>query len=280
MKTKSMQKHASSGHRYGTLTATLCAAGVVTLAGCANPERSRDWANDQVSGQVLVQQVCSTCHGITGQSTNTIFPKLAGQTKEYIQGELEALRSRERNSEHSRQFMWGPSRYLTAKQIDEIATYFSSQPPMRATAAATPAAERGKVLYHQGIPSAGVQACASCHGDSGEGDDVVPRLAGQHKYYIVHRARIAMTKIVYNVSDADINAVAEYLESIGAGGDAPAKLPKLAEKVADVKAPPLPAGPAVFDADGSAKNCHYSVWTYGWYCGSFTDALVYHLKNQ
>jgi cytochrome c553 len=176
--------------------------------------------------------------------------------------------------------MWGPSRYLTNKQVDEIATYFSSQPPMRATAAATPAAERGKVLYHQGIPSVGVQACASCHGDKGEGDDVVPRLAGQHKYYIVHRARIAMTKIVNNVSDADINAVAEYLESIGEGGDAPAKLPKLAEKVAEVKAPPLPAGPAVFDSDGSAKNCHYSVWTYGWYCGSFTDALVYHLKNQ
>jgi hypothetical protein len=38
--------------------------------------------------------------------------------------------------------------------------------------------------------------------------------------------------------------------------------------------------PAAFDSGGDAKNCHYSVWTYGWYCGSFIDALVYHLKNQ
>jgi cytochrome c553 len=176
--------------------------------------------------------------------------------------------------------MWGPARFLSTKQIDEIATYFSSQPAMRAGAKPASLTERGAVIYHQGVPSKGVQPCASCHADSGEGDDVVPRVAGQHEYYLVSRARIAMTKIVSNLSDDDIRAVSAYLESIGAGGAAPSALKPTEEKVAEIAAPKLPTGPAVFDAGGDAKNCHYSVWTYGWYCGSFFGALWFHLLNQ
>jgi cytochrome c553 len=255
-------------------------ASTALLAGCSNVERSRDWGNPEVPGQVLVQQVCSTCHGLDGQSVNTLFPKLAGQTKPYIQGQLEAIQARDRNSEHTRQFMWGPARFLTNKQIDEIAGYFAAQPAMRAGSPGTAVSERGKVIYHQGLPAAGVQPCASCHGNVGEGDDVVPRLAGQHEYYLVSRARVAMTKIMANVSDEDIVAVSAYLQSIGAGGEAPSKLRPTAEKVAEVPSAKLTPTPPPFDSQGDAKNCHYSVWTYGWYCGSFLDALIYHLRNQ
>ena len=255
-------------------------AAVALAAGCTNVERSRNWANADVPGQVLVQQVCSTCHGIDGQSVNTLFPKLAGQTKEYIEGQLESIRARDRNSEHTRQFMWGPARALTDKQIGEIATYFSAQPAMTADVRSTPLAEIGKSIYYEGKPQAGVKNCASCHGDAAQGDEVVPRLAGQHQYYLVSRARIAMTKNVYYLSDAEIAAVSAYLETIGVGGQAPARLPPPTEAVADIPAPKLAAGPAVFDNGGDAKNCHYSVWTYGWYCGSFLDALVYSLEHQ
>jgi cytochrome c553 len=252
----------------------------LALGGCSNLERSRNWGNPNVPGQVLVQQVCSTCHGIDGQSVNPLFPKLAGQTKPYIQGQLEAIQGRDRNAERTRQFMWGPARFLTNKQIDEIATYFSSLPPMKAGTRSAQATERGKIIYHQGVPVSGVQPCASCHGPAGEGDDVAPRLAGQHTSYMVSRSRIAMTKIVANLSDEDIASVSAYLQTIGAGGDAPADLKPTGEKVAELPAAVLNPSPAVFDAGGDPKNCHYSVWTYGWYCGSFFDALVYHLKNQ
>ena len=254
--------------------------GLVLAAGCTNLERSRDWSNDQVPGQVLAQQVCSTCHGIDGQSANTLFPKLAGQQKVYIQGQLEAIRARDRNSERTRQFMWGPARLLSNKQIDQLATYFSSKPAMKATVAAAETNERGKTLYYQGLPSAGVASCASCHGDAAQGDDVVPRLAGQHQYYLVSRARIAMTRNVAHLSDDDIVAISGYLESIGEGGAAPARLKESGQALAKVDDAPDPVSPSVFDAGGDATNCRYSVWTYGWYCGSFFDALIYHLKNQ
>lgn len=253
---------------------------IALLSGCANLDRSRDWSNGEVSGHVLALQVCSTCHGIDGQSSNSLFPKLAGQQKNYLLGQLEAMKGRDRNSEHTRQFMWGPTRYISEKQMDEIATYFSELPPMKGFVPSAKLDDVGKVIYHQGIPSKGVQACASCHGDQGEGDDVVPRLAGQHTYYLNSRARIAMTKIVYNLSDDQINAVAVYMESIGEGGAKPSTLTASGEKLVKAGQAVLPETPKVFDADGDAKNCHYSVWTYGWYCGSFWDALVYHLKNQ
>ncbi len=250
------------------------------LAGCSNLDRSRDWADSQVSGQVLAEQVCSTCHGVNGQSANSLFPKLAGQQKNYILGQLEAIKGRDRNSEHTRQFMWGPARYLSEKQMDELATYFSQQPPMKGVLPSTPIPQRGQVIFHQGVPEKGVKACASCHGDRAEGDDEIPRLAGQHTYYLNSRARIAMTKIVSNLSDDEIQAVSAYLESIGEGGAKPSTLVASKEKVVAVTTGSDFVVPRVFDADGDPKNCHYSVWTYGWYCGSFWSALGYHLKNQ
>lgn len=263
-----------------SIVATVTVVATLALSACANPDRSRDWANENVSGTVLAQQVCSTCHGIVGQSNNTMFPKLAGQQKNYLLGQLEALKARDRNSEHTRQFMWGPSRYLTPKQMDEIATYFSSQPAMKGVLPSQEIPEIGKVIFHQGAPEKGVKACASCHGTKGEGDDVVPRVAGQHQYYLVHRARIAMTKIVSTLSDQEIAAVAAYLESIGEGGAAPANLATPGGKVVVAAGPDSLPVPKAFDPDGNPDNCHYSVWTYGWYCGNFLDALVHHLKDQ
>jgi cytochrome c553 len=253
---------------------------MVALAACSNIDRSRDWANSQVPGRVLAEQVCSTCHGIDGQSKNDLFPKLAGQQKNYILGQLEAIKGRDRNSEHTRQFMWGPARYITPKQMDELATYFSQQPPMKAVLSTAPIPEIGQIIYHQGIPEKGVKPCASCHGNQAQGDDEFPRLAGQHSHYLNSRVRVAMTKIVSNLTDEEIKAISAYAESIGDGGAKPANLTASDEKIVSTDAPDNVVTPKVFDAEGDPKNCHYSVWTYGWYCGNFWEALAYHLKNQ
>jgi cytochrome c553 len=151
---------------------------------------------------------------------------------------------------------------------------------MQASAASGQVPELGAVIYHQGLPSRGVKPCASCHGSSAEGEDEFPRLAGQHVDYLNSRARIAMTKIVSPLSDGEIKAVSVYLESIGSGGAKPASLVATGEKVITVASAADIDTPKVFDAEGKPGNCHYSVWTYGWYCGSFWEALAYHLKNQ
>src|SRR5262249_61403189 len=41
----------------------------------------------------------------------------------------------------------------------------------------------GKKLYEEGVPSASIQACSSCHGPDAKGTRAAPRLAGQlHEY--------------------------------------------------------------------------------------------------
>ena len=47
------------------------------LVACANPERSRDLANPAIAAVTIAQQVCSDCHGVTGNAVSPNFPNLA-----------------------------------------------------------------------------------------------------------------------------------------------------------------------------------------------------------
>jgi len=253
---------------------------LITLTGCSSIERSRDWADRTVSGKTLALQVCSNCHGLTGESTNPMIPKLAGQTRDYIEGQLLAMRGRDRNDERTLTYMWGPSEYLSNNQIKDLAEYFSALPPMKAVTPETGELESGRRIYYQGVPSRGVQPCASCHGKFGEGDEVIPRLAGQFDSYMISRTRVAMTKIVSHLDDQEIRNTVAYMASVGSGGQTAVPLETSDEKI--VKLPPikLPPVPAAFDAGGDPQNCHYSVWTRGWYCGGFWNAFFYRLTGN
>ncbi|MDE1892508.1 MAG: cytochrome c4 [Betaproteobacteria bacterium] len=165
----------------------------LALASCAdlgsNPvhsaERSRDLANPDVTGVTYAQQVCSTCHGLNGQSINPTFPNLAHQTKEYIAVELHELKEETRLDPKAQQFMWGVARNLTDKQIDQLADYYSKQPaPVNTNYADPKLVAEGKKIWEEGNLSQGVPACSGCHGANAEGAANIPRLAGQHKDYI------------------------------------------------------------------------------------------------
>jgi cytochrome c553 len=67
-----------------TLSLSLLAIAVGLVSGCTNLPRSRDLGNPDVSGQVLAEQVCSNCHGVTGTATSPNFPNLAGQQEIYL----------------------------------------------------------------------------------------------------------------------------------------------------------------------------------------------------
>ncbi len=86
----------------------------------------------------------------------------------------------------------------------------------------------GKDLYENGIPSAGVQSCADCHGKNGEGrgfgSGMNPRLAGQYADFSISQmanyktGAIAnqpeMTEIAKKLTDAQVKALAEYTQSL------------------------------------------------------------------
>jgi len=173
----------------------------------------------------LVSNACSKCHGATGVSISPIFPNLAGQQSAYIETQLKLFRERARSDPHARAFMWGIARGLTDDQIEGVTQYFANQPPMRGAGSHNPAlAQKGKSIYENGVAEHGVIACITCHGPNGEGqaDNAFPRLAGQHRDYLIlqleyfHallRENAVMQGVAATLNSDEIAAVAEYLAS-------------------------------------------------------------------
>ena len=211
--------------KHANLVLALLAAGL--LAACANPSRSRDLANPNVSAVTLAQQVCSNCHGIDGVAVSPNFPNLAAQMPAYVVAQLKGFKSHGRQDPAGFEYMWGLSRSLTDAQIDGLAAYYASQvAPHKATAGDSARAAAGQKIFHDGLPDKNVPACMACHGEAGQGHDAFPRLAGQHSDYVIkqlvvfqrtdQRPEGAVMKVVaHDLSVDDIRNVAQYVESLG-----------------------------------------------------------------
>jgi cytochrome c553 len=202
--------------------------GVATLAvaGCANPGRSRDLGNPSIEAAVLAQQVCSNCHGMTGNAVSPNFPNLAGQVEPYVVAQLNSFKSRNRHDPAGFEYMWGLSRSLTDKQIAGLAAYYAAQSPQPSPQEGKVAQiEAGRLLFESGASDTQVPPCVGCHGPKGLGQGAFPRLAGQHADYVVKqltgfqrtddRPDGAVMKVVaHNLTAQNIVNVASYVQSL------------------------------------------------------------------
>lgn len=169
-------------------------------------------------GALVADEVCSLCHGVTGQSIAQEVPKLAGQQKAYLTKQLTRFRGHEHLGEFSARYMRQFAQ-LTDGQIDELSEYFSEQPPM--TAQGDGEHTVGEAIYRSGLPNMSVPGCASCHGAQAQGSGSIPRLAGQHARYLSQRLEVlAATQGSVSSSHllppAAAEMVALYLASLGA----------------------------------------------------------------
>ena len=81
-------------------------------------------ASENISGKEKAF-TCLGCHGQAGLRNaypNYHVPRLAGQTKEYIEAALKAYK----NGERDHPTMQGNASTLSEEDISEVATYFSS----------------------------------------------------------------------------------------------------------------------------------------------------------
>ena len=157
------------------LAATI--ASCLIVAGAAS-------AADNSAALDLIRRQCSTCHGAQGISISPTFPHLAGQTPQYLDVQLKAFRDRSRADPHAQAFMWGMAAQLTDATIKQMAEFFSKQTPPRGESAGADEIAAGKKIYDQGIEKQDVPACMSCHGETAEGNETFPRLAGQRRGYL------------------------------------------------------------------------------------------------
>ena len=196
------------------LTIILMSVGLATIAQAAG---------NAVEGEKIVTGVCAACHAIDGNSVITTNPKLAQQHPEYIAKQLANFKAGERKNS----VMSAMAASLSSEDMENVAAYFSAQKAKVGSAKTNASGSLGEKIYRGGLASVGVPACASCHGASGAGMPVqFPRLSGQHADYVVvqlkafhdgERANDAakvMRMISAKLSDAEMAAVADYIQGL------------------------------------------------------------------
>jgi cytochrome c553 len=202
-----------------TFVTSLRTPSLLLFAGMAlaiTPVRAEDGAR-------LAAQLCATCHGVHGRSESPMFPRLDGQTPEYLQAQLKGFREHARGESDARSYMWGIASQLDDATIQSLADYYGSQTPTPGVAGAPELISKGKTIFEKGIPDTGVPACASCHGAQAQGAGAFPRLAGQHQAYLLRQIEVfknltranspVMSAVAHNLSTEEASAVATYLQS-------------------------------------------------------------------
>lgn len=187
-----------------TGTAVLILMLLVPRARAQDPTRAEQMA-----------QACAPCHGPNGNSTDPQYPILAGQTMRYAYLQLKDYKEGRRQDP----VMTPVTANLSREDMLALAIYFSEQKPI--SIRFKPDAERAA----RGKYRADVTLCTSCHQGQYQGQNEIPRLAGQYPQYLKKqlldfksRARTndaaTMTSLAATLSDENIEDIVQYLAGL------------------------------------------------------------------
>lgn len=167
--------------------------------------------------------VCAGCHGPSGNSTNPVWPKLAGQHAFYIEKELHDFQNEKRLDATMAPMAAG----LSDVDIENVAAYFASV-ASTVEAASADKIKLGEKIYRSGKADNGLPACIACHGPNGAGSAPArfPRIGGQHAAYLSktlkdfksetrnndHQAM--MRDIAGRMTNKEIEAVSSYISGL------------------------------------------------------------------
>jgi cytochrome c553 len=175
-------------------------------------------------GAKIDSKLCSVCHGRAGTASSELFPQLAGQPAPYLIAQMKAFRDKSRSEENAKRFMWGISSRLSDEEIEQLAAFYEAQQPLHSGKISDQAKyDQGKNIFINGHPEKAVPPCMACHGEKGEGKELIPRLGGQHEAYLIRQLKVfygnerpaatAMHEVVKGLSESDIEAIAQYLQA-------------------------------------------------------------------
>jgi cytochrome c553 len=200
------------------LTAACCAAGYADES--VIPVRA-------VGGLEAKLEYCKTCHGLSAQGYRGYFPmpRLAGQQPQYIENQLRAYIERRRTNP----VMANVAHVLSPSMVSALAAYFKTLDPRPIGGAPRGSLSLGKKIYDEGLPESNVPACSACHGSQAQGQNEIPRLAGQLYEYTVGQltgwskvrgqgtavdTSAIMAPTAHNLTRPQIEAVAAYVSTL------------------------------------------------------------------
>ena len=168
---------------------------------------------------------CTACHGPQGNSSNALWPNIAGQGAPYLQAQLSAFKSGARMDP----LMSGQAMLLSDQDIADLAVYFENLPAAAQAVADADLVNRGEALYRGGNTETGVAACMACHGPTGRGNPAAgyPAVQGQHAAYTAKQLNEyaagtrqtdgktrMMRDIAGRLSKDDIAALSSYMQGL------------------------------------------------------------------
>jgi cytochrome c553 len=170
---------------------------------------------------------CTQCHAVNGVSdASGGFPRLAGQSADYLAEQLRDFASEVRTSA----LMTPIAKALSPDEIADVSAYYANldAPFLPLKPGAAVLIKRGEQLAKVGSAEQQIQNCDNCHGPGGAGEPpAIPYLAGQYAPYIASTLQMwqqgdrknspdAMAVVAKKLSDQDIAAVAAYYQQVQA----------------------------------------------------------------
>ena len=200
------------------MIAALSVAGLFLMGASATAGASASHAPN------MAADTCSVCHGDHGIAPTAWFPDLAGQTQSYLETQLKNFQDHSRGDHYAKVYMWPIAGPLSDKQVTAIAAYYAALQPAKGAAGEDPSqVVAGKAIFADGITSENVPACGMCHGPAAAGTTMAPRLAGQHREYLVAQLQAfrsnardnpIMHANVKDMTDAQIQDISAYLAAL------------------------------------------------------------------
>jgi cytochrome c553 len=160
-------------------------------------------------------QVCIACHGADGNSVIPMIPSIAGQPKQHIVTALFMFREDRRKNDMMSPF----AAKLSNADLNDLAAYFNAQkmtPPTGQASAEIVAKGREVTVRNN---------CVACHTPTMGGQQHIPRLAGQHKPYLLDQLKAfkagtrgdmdgTMTSAAQGLAVDELELLAEYLSTL------------------------------------------------------------------
>lgn len=178
-------------------------------------------ATDIERGRKIVAGRCFLCHGMYGESSSEVFPRLATQNATYVAKQLRDFQAGRRKGSTMNDMVAG----LTEADMAALGSFFAAQVADPHPATDAELGGVGRYLYAKGNPFSGVASCASCHGANAHGTETLPRLAGQQASYLESQLRqfnkrertndnAVMHAVASKLTELEIKALSEYLASV------------------------------------------------------------------
>ncbi|MBT4962970.1 MAG: cytochrome c4 [Francisellaceae bacterium] len=182
-------------------------------------------AGDPERGKSLTE-TCVACHNDDGNSSVSLWPKIAGQHEGYLYKQLLAFHEGESGPRYDPN-MYAMLSGFNQQDLQDLSSYYASQ-KMSLGKASADLYELGQALYRGGDIQSRIPACIGCHEARGLGNEPAnfPRLSGQNEEYTAQQLKQyrdgaretdpneIMRDIASRMTDQQIEAVSNYVAGL------------------------------------------------------------------